>query len=129
MSLIKEKSNNSNVTRYYELQDIKNNLTAIKWISDSRKLPGLVVNYIHLSDLQNRGDEGSGNTQLEPDVNCETIVECFNNRDVDLIYINGNYNGNPVVIGADLRTNLLYITLRKKAPADIASMERKMSLA
>lgn len=128
MSLNKEKSNNSNITRYYELKDIKNNLAAIKWISDSRKLPGFFVNYIYLSDLQNRSDEGSGNIQLEPEVSYETIVEGYKNRDVDLIYINGSYNGKPVVIGTDLRTNLLYITLRRKSPADIDSLERELAL-
>lgn len=128
MSLNKEKSNNSNITRYYELNDIKNNLSAIRWISDSRKLSGFFVNYIYLCDLQNRFDEGSTNIQLDPDVSYETIIECYKNRDIDLIYINGSYNGKPVVIGTDLRKNLFYITLRKKSPADIDSLERELAL-
>lgn len=45
----------------------------------------------------------------------------FKKRDVDLITLNCRFNDKPLVIGVDLRSNLVYLTIRKKTPANVGS--------
>ena len=77
-------------------------------------MEGLVVNYIRYTDLLNRLDEGNSSVQLNADVSLSEMINNYNNRDVDLISINGKYDNTPVVIGVDLRNRNVFLTTRKK---------------
>lgn len=128
MSLIKEISNVTNITRCYTLDLITCGLEAVKWIYATKDTESLIVNYICYRDLQNRSDEGSTSVQLNADVSLSEMINNCNNRDVDLISINGKYDNAPVVIGVDLRNRNVFLTTRKKIPADIKSVEKKLQL-
>lgn len=73
--LIKEKSNKTSITRYYRIQEVYSNLTALKWINFIKNLQCLDVNYIYYTDLLNRSDEGSQNIQFDSDVNIDTMKQ------------------------------------------------------
>lgn len=128
MSFIKEKSNVTNITRYYTSDIITCGIEAVKWICATKDIEGLIVDYIYYRDLQNRSDEGSGSVQLNADVSLSEMINNYNNRDVDLISINGEYDNAPVVIGVDLRNRNVFLTTRKKTPADIKSIEKILQL-
>lgn len=49
-------------------------------------------------------------------------------RDVDVITLNGTFNGKPSVIGVDLRSNLVYLTIRKRMPAAVELIEKMLKL-
>lgn len=128
MSFIKEKSSYTNIIRYYTSDLITCGIEAVEWIYAAKNMEGLIVDYIYYSDLQNRSDEGSGNVQLNADVSLSEMINNYNNRDVDFISINGEYDNAPVVIGVDLRNRNIAVTTRKKIPADIKSIEKKLQL-
>lgn len=65
--LIKEKSNKTNITRYYRIQKVDSNLTALKW-------------------------------------------------------------NKPFIIGVDLRSNLIYLTIRKSNQVNIELIEQKLKI-
>ena len=91
-------------------------------------MEGLVVDYIHYKDLQNRSDEGSTSVRLNADVSLSEMINNYNNRNVDIITIVGEYDNALVVIGVDLRHRNVFLTTRKKIPADIKSIEKKLQL-
>jgi ssDNA-specific exonuclease RecJ len=128
MSFIKEQDNGINITRYYKISQINSNLEAIDWISSIRHISGMATDYIYYSDLMNRSDEGSGNIQLDPKVNIDTMRSKFQERDVDLISIIGEFDEKPVVIGYSSQDKNVYITIRKKIPADINMLEKELNL-
>ena len=49
-------------------------------------------------------------------------------RDVDLITLNCRFDDRPLVIGVDLRTNLVYLTIRKRTPANVELIEKILQL-
>ena len=62
MSFVNEKSNSSNLTRYYRKGNLSTNSEVIRWVSDLRTTKGVIISYFLLSDLLNRSDEGSDKT-------------------------------------------------------------------
>lgn len=128
MSLIKEESNNTNLTRYYSISQAKTVDTAVMWISDIRRISSISTNYIYFSDLTNRFDEGSESVQLEANASLSDMKKCISENSIDDILLNGKYDGHPVVIGVDLYEKQAYITIRKKDPADINSLERALNI-
>lgn len=128
MSLVKERKNGTNITRYYKLEQVFSNLSAVEWISSVRSISGVDVEYVYYSDLMNRSDEGSSNVQLDAQVAVDTMKQELKMRDVDIITLNGTFNGKPLVIGVDLRNNLVYLTIRKRMPADVELIEKMLKL-
>lgn len=128
MGLVKERSNKTNITRYYTLKQVNSSMDIVDWISSLRNVNGLVVEYIYYSDLINRSDEGSGNIQLDAQVTAEVMKLELKKRDVDLITLNCRFNDKPLVIGFDLRSSLVYLTIRKKTPVNIEAIEGVLNL-
>lgn len=128
MSLMKERNNRTNITRYYTLKQVNSSMAAVDWISSLRNVSGIVAEYIYYSDLMNRSDEGSGNIQLDSQVTAEIMKLELKKRDVDLITLNCRFNDKPLVIGVDLRSNLVYLTIRKKTPANVELIEKVLNL-
>lgn len=128
MSFVKERKNGTNITRYYELEQVFSNLSAVEWISSVRSISGIDVEYVYYSDLMNCSDEGSSNVQLDAQVAVDTMKQELEMRDVDIITLNGTFTGKPLVIGVDLRNNLVYLTIRKKMPADVELIEKMLKL-
>lgn len=128
MGLVKERKNGTNITRYYKLEQVFSNLSAVEWISSVRSISGVDVEYVYYSDLMNRSDEGSSNVQLDAQVAVDTMKQELKMRDVDIITLNGTFNGKPLVIGVDLRNNLVYLTIRKRMPADVELIEKMLKL-
>lgn len=128
MSFVKKRSNTSNITRYYNIEPVFSSLSAIEWISSIRNIHGLYVEYIYYGDLMNRSDEGSNNVQLDAQVMVETMKQELKTKDVDIIALNGTFIGKPLVIGVDLRSNLVYLIVRKRRPADVELIEKVLKL-
>lgn len=128
MSFVKERKNGTNITRYYELEQVFSNLSAVEWISSVRNISGIDVEYVYYSDLMNCSDEGSSNVQLDAQVTVDTMKQALEMRDVDIITLNGTFTGKPLVIGVDLRNNLVYLTIRKRMPADVELIEKILKL-
>lgn len=128
MSLVKERNNKTNITRYYNLEQVSSNLSAAEWISSVRSISGVDVEYVYYSDLMNRSDEGSSNVQLDAQVTADTMKQEIKKRNVDFITLNCRFNGKPLVIGVDSRSNLVYLTIRKRMPADVELIEKTLKL-
>lgn len=128
MSFVKKRSNTSNITRYYNIEPVFSSLSAIEWISSIRNIHGLYVEYIYYGDLMNRSDEGSNNVQLDAQVTIEIMKQELKTKDVDIIALNGTFVGKPLVIGVDLRSNLVYLVIRKRIPADVELIEKVLKL-
>lgn len=128
MSFVKERKNGTNITRYYELEQVFSNLSAVEWISSVRSINGIDVEHVYYSDLMNCSDEGSSNVQLDAQVAVDTMKQALEMRDVDIITLNGTFTGKPLVIGVDLRNNLVYLTIRKRMPADVELIEKILKL-
>ena len=129
MSFVEERNNNrTNITRYYTFKKVNSSMTAVDWVSSLRNVSGLVTEYIYYSDLINCSDEGSGNIQLDSQVTTEVMKLELKNRDVDLITLNCRFNDKPLVIGVDLRSNLVYLTIRKKTPINVELIEKVLNL-
>ena len=128
MSFVKERNTRTNITRYYTFKKVNSSMTAVDWISSLRDVSGLITEYIYYSDLTNRSDEGSGNIQLDSQVTAEVMKLALKKRDVDLITLNCRFNNKPLVIGVDLRSNLVYLTIRKKTPINVELIEKVLNL-
>lgn len=128
MSLIKEKINNTNITRYYSINQIKTVDAAVIWISNIRNIESISTNYIYLSDLNNRFDENSDSIQLDANVDLINLKKRVEESSINMIFLNGKYNKYPVVIGVDLCKLMVYITIRKNNPADINALEMELLL-
>ena len=128
MSLIKERINNTNITRYYSINQIKTVDAAVIWISNIRNIESISTNYIYLSDLNNRFDENSDSIQLDANVDLIDLKKSVEESSIDIIFLNGKYNKYPVVIGVDLCKLMVYITIRKNNPVDINALEMELLL-
>lgn len=100
----------------------------MEWISSVRSIRELHGEYIYYSDLMNHTDEGSGNIQLDSSVTLNVMKQELQNRDVDLIALNCRFENNPLVIGVDLRANLVFLTIRIKNPANVRLIEKILKL-
>lgn len=100
----------------------------MKWLYAVKDMEGLTVNYIRYTDMMNRQDEGNDSIKLNADVSLSEMIDNYNNRDVHFILINGEYKNAPVGIGVDLRDRTVRLGIRKKIPADIKSIEKKLQL-
>lgn len=128
MSFIKEIDKGTNILRFYTSNQITNNIEAVKWLYAVKDMEGLTVNYICYTDMMNRQDEGNDSIELSADVSLSEMIDNYNNRDVHFILINGEYKNAPVGIGVDLRDRTVRLGIRKKIPADIKSIEKKLQL-
>ncbi len=128
MSLAKEIENNANITRYYTIGQLNTDIDALAWINEIRYKEDFSTNYLYFSDLDNRSDEGSANIQIDASADYSSMLEILNNRNVDIVLINCKYKGKPVVIGVDLRERMVYVTLRKRIPADFGEIEKELQL-
>ena len=128
MSLIEEKSNNSNISRYYHVDHVSNICEAVAWICSVIKSKTVVPTYISLSDLVNRSDEGSGNTQLDPTATYNDIMQEIDNKNIDIISVNGRFQEKPIVVGVDLRNSQCFLTARKSNKFDFKAVENKLNL-
>ena len=128
MSIIREKRNHSNITRYYQVQHVSNTEEATRWICLIVGLDEFETNYLYLSDLVNRWDEGSGDLQIDPPISEDAVLQEVVSRNADLISVNGKYKGKPIILGVDLKNYSVFVTLRKKEAADIESIERQLEL-
>ena len=128
MSFVKKRSNGSNITRYYNIEQVFSSLSAIEWINSIRNIHGLYVEYIYYGDLMNRSDEGSNNVQLDAQVTVEIMKQELKTKDVDIIALNGTFIGKPLVIGVDLRSSLVYLIIRERRPADVELIEKVLKL-
>ena len=128
MSFIKEISDSSNLTRYYYLKNVKTNVDAISWLSSIRKIDGFFTYYFSFKDLLNRSDEGSESIQINSQESLEKMKCELQNRRIDKISIVGNFFNKIMVIGVDLHTFEIHITINKNDPANIQQMERLLNL-
>lgn len=129
MSLLKERSDKINLTRWYSISQVKTVDDAVTWLSDVRKIPDVSTNYFYFVDLINSFDEGtSESVQLEANVSLNDMEKCARENSIDVISLIGEYDGHPVVVGVDLYKKQAYITIRKKDPADIDALERELNL-
>ena len=128
MNLIKEKSNLSNLTRFYVTDSLSSISDLAKWLSSLKDVSGISVADFTLSDLLNRSDEGSCNSQLAGDASYDDIYSAINGNTVDLISAYCSYNGKVAVIGANLNRHEIFITVRRKDMADIDSIEKELHL-
>ena len=129
MSLIEEKSNNSNVSRYYHVENVSNISDAVEWICSVIKSKTVDPMYISLSDLVNRSDEGSGNTQLDAKATYDDIMHELDDKNIDIISVIGRFQEKPVVIGVDLRNTQCFLTARKSKKFDFEAIENKLNLS
>ncbi len=128
MALRDVSNTNSNVIRYYGIDDISNPIEAVAWICEARSAKGLALHYISLTDLVNRSDEGSGSVQLEPQTKQAEIKKIISEKSIDIISLNAEYDGKPIVIGVDLRSLLIFLSARKKNLVNIKSVEEALNL-
>lgn len=123
-----QKSNSSNLTRYYRKGNLSTNSEVIRWVSNLRTTKGVSISYFLLSDLSNRSDEGSDNTQIPADATYEVIEKMVKDKNVDLISAYGSFDGKPVVIGVNMNRHEAFITVRKNNKANIDSLEKELVL-
>lgn len=128
MSFVNEKSNSLNLTKYYKKDNLSTNSEVIRWVSDLRTTKGMSVSYFLLSDLSNRSDEDSDNTQIPGDAKYEMIEKAVKDKNVDLISAYGSFDGKPVVIGVNINRYEAFITVRKNNKANIDSLEKELAL-
>ena len=128
MSFVNEKSNSLNLTKYYKKDNLSTNSEVIRWVSDLRTTKRMSVSYFLLSDLSNRSDEGSDNTQIPGDAKYEVIEKAVKDKNVDLISAYGSFDGKPVVIGVNINRYEAFITVRKNNKANIDSLEKELAL-
>lgn len=105
------RKNKHNTTRKwfdYKVYDLK---SACEWLESVAGIPGLTVNYVRVDDLMNRQDEGNTSTTLSGN-EIGNVYQRALNAEVDVLSLNGNYKGIPVVIGANCRDQYLYLTTR-----------------
>ena len=128
MTLIREKFNDYNITRYYSLEQVNSLISAVNWLSEIRNIEGIMTKHIDYSDETNRSDEGSTSIQFSGKTSLDILKQEINNRSIDRISLTGKYNEKPVVIGIDLHDYMVGITIRQKDPADLESLEKLLKL-
>ena len=114
MSLIKEKSNKTNLTRCYSISQVQTIDAAVAWLSDVRKIPSISTDCLYFADLTHSFDEGSESTQLDADTSLDDMRKCFRENSIDMILLDGEYNGRPVAISIDPYEKQVRITIKKK---------------
>lgn len=102
--------------------------SALRWLDSVRDKSGITVNHIVFKDQHRRSEDGGGNVRLKAGAAYPEMEEALRSREADLISLNCEYEGRPVVIGVDLRIYNVYITIRKKTPADSAALEALLQL-
>ena len=128
MSFISETNNSFNTVRYYRPENVKSDISALRWLNSVREKKEITVDYIVFRDLLHRSDEGSDSIWLDGSIGSFELEEVFLKHEADLISMNGEFNGKPIVIGYDFRVHNIFLTTRKNTPADIAALEDLLQL-
>lgn len=128
MEIVKERRNASNLTRYYRVDDLEDSDAIISRLSYIRKIEGLNISYILLSDLMGRSDEESDSLRLSGSVDIENFQREIKLRNIDVVSMNGTFEDKPIIIGARLSACELFITIRLSNKANIDVLEKEISL-
>ena len=104
--------------RVYDLE------SACVWIAEIVKIPSIETNYISLSDLSNRSDEGDTSAQISGGASSSEIYDKAKEVYVDIISLTGKYKGKLIATGVDLRNKMIFITLKNSSALTGASPEQ-----
>ena len=128
MSLVHADANRFNETRYYEVPFFKKREDAMEVVQSIRGLPGFEADRVFFEDIVNRSGEGSQSARFSGEVSNGVVKEYIMTSCISSMGVGGTYKGAPVIVGADFDSARLYITLRKKKPADIEDLEKVLNL-
>lgn len=126
MSRLDKHESSSNLTIEYTLNDYQHDVFSwLFWVANSGILQ---IRRIQLDNLLDEGDENSDSLVLGKIISKERIKELTAQNGTDVISIVAKFNGLPVVVGVDLRSNLPFITVRKSQRANYDLLEQKLQL-
>lgn len=126
MSRLDKHESSSNLTIEYTLNDYQHDVFSwLFWVANSGILQ---IRRIQLDNLLDEGDENSDSLVLGKIISKERIKELTAQNGTDVISIVAKFNGLPVVVGVDLRSNLPFITVRKNEMANYDLLEQKLQL-
>lgn len=127
MARISKVETDNNITLNYSLDKYTEG-DIFDWLISVSQISAIHVRRIQCDNTLDRGDEGNNSFTLGKIISREKIVAlCHANR-IDVISIVGLYDQKPVIIGADLRTNTPFITVRKSKLADCIKLEHEVFL-
>lgn len=128
MALISSKDDLTNTINCYQVSDVTNEESAVRWVNNVRYLPGILVLYISLADLLHYSDEGSESICFLNDISFEDLKNAVHERHIDAMSIAGTYFDKPIVVGVDLKRYYLFITSVNKNAADVKALEAALRL-
>ena len=112
----------------YSNSEIYDTLSACEWIVKAAKVPSIEVDYYTLRDLTNRNDEGNTSSQLSGKANLSEMYGKVQEADIDIISMTGAYQGKLIVIGVDLRSKTISVTLNNSNSKLIDDIETLLQL-
>lgn len=122
MKRISERESRANLVLEYKLK----NKSIYEWLYIvSNSLP-MQIKSIDLDNLLDRSDEERYSFSLGKIVSVDLLKEDCEQNGIDIVSIIVTYKDKPIVIGADLRTETAFITVRKSIMADIDSLEEEI---
>ena len=127
MTRISKAETNRNITFYYSLDKYTEG-DIFNWLITVSQINAVHVRYIQCDNTLDRSDEGNNSFTLGKIISREKIVALCHANGIDVISIVGLYDQKPVIIGADLRTNTPFITVRKSKLADYTKLEHEIFL-
>ena len=96
----------------HRVHDLK---SACDWIAKIADIPNIEVDYISVSNLKNRSDEGDTSTQISGGASSSEIYDKAKEADPDIISLTGEYKGQLIVTGVDLRDKMISIVLKNSS--------------
>ncbi|MCR5608350.1 MAG: hypothetical protein K6G26_04740 [Lachnospiraceae bacterium] len=126
MRIIKEKNNSSNMVRFYEIEGLNDYNKIALWFNKIKNINGFKSEQYNLYDFLHRNEEDSDSSEIDADVDISVLENKLKTLFIDVINLNGTFYDMPVIVGMDLRTKNVSITIRKSKPADINRLEREL---
>ena len=124
MKLVSKEKNDAVLVRNYTERKVYDKESAARWVCNIRNLDGFEPTLIFLCDSSALVMGKSNDVHLAPNLSVEELIQELNTRQADSLLLNGNYNGQLVIVSINLDLFGIAITMFSKDTACLQKLEK-----
>ena len=127
MKMIREYRTGKLNTRVYELENSRDESSAVDYLFRIAALDNLHAEYIALRDPEHSADEGSGSRQFSPDASAAEIREALAACACARLYLAAKYKRAYAGIGIDRHSSEVSVTMYAKQREHMEELTAEMA--
>ena len=112
----------------YNTPSISDKRSAISWLYNVLKSQIIKVCAINLSDISRSVDEGNTSTSISEVKSKNELFDMVKEYNTDIVSINADYDGKPIIIGVNLGNLKPFIVFRNSKKPNMNTLEKLFNL-